>query len=385
MTEDVISRSSSTVASSARSLAPDLARGVMLLLIALSHAPAFVGDWSTGPPWLDATAKFVKSLLADNQARNLFVFLFGYGLVQLLAAQQARGESWPSIRSLLRRRGWWLIVIGFLNAMVFVPIDIVAVYGLTLLVIAPIVRAGEPVLWWTGGLTLIPTTLLLAWQSVAAQTDPATIAEIMEPTFAAHLVGSLPTWPANTVLSTVMVVPAMAMGILAARRRLLDEPERHLPLLRRITALGLVLALIGRLPSALLAAGTWSAESAAVRWAVAVAHDLTGYAGGIGLAAAIGVVAVRVRGGRLTTALAALGRRSLTFYLFQGLVWVVLFYPFALGLHDDLGYAATLGIAVAVWVVSIVLADWMRAAGHRGPTEILLRRLVYRPFWRRKR
>ncbi|GAA4970074.1 DUF418 domain-containing protein [Nonomuraea thailandensis] len=355
----------------------------MLLLIALSHAPSFVDDWHTGPPWLDAAAKFVKSLVADNQARNMFVFLFGYGLVQLLAAQQARGEGWPSIKSLLRRRGRWLIVIGFLNAVVFVPIDIVAVYGLTLLVLAPIVRAGESVLWWTGGLTLVPATLLLAWQSVAAQTDPATIAEIMEPAFAAHLVANLPAWPANTVVSTLMVVPAMAMGILAARRRLLDEPERHLTLLRRITVLGLGLALAGRTPSALLAAGLWSPESVPVRWAVAVAHDLTGYAGGIGLAAAIGLVAVGARGGRLTTALAALGRRSLTFYLFQALVWVVLFYPFALGLHDDMGYAATLGIAVAVWASSIVLAECMRVVGHRGPAEILLRRLTYRPSRRK--
>ncbi|UBU14655.1 DUF418 domain-containing protein [Nonomuraea gerenzanensis] len=378
MPKDVLSRSPAAAPSSDRSLAPDLARGVMLLLIALSHAPAFVGDWNTGPAWLDATAKFVKSLVADNQARNMFVFLFGYGLVQLLAGQQARGTGWPAVKSLLRRRAWWLIVIGFCNAVVFVPIDIVAVYGLTLLVLAPIVRARASVLWWTGGLTLVPATLLLAWQSVVAQADPSTIAEIMEPTFAAHLLAGLPVWPANTVVSTVMVVPAMAMGILAARRRLLDEPERHLPLLRRLAAAGLTVALLGRLPAAAMAAGLWSADSAAVSWTVAVAHDLTGYAGGIGLAAAVGLVAAGLRGGRLTTALAALGRRSLTFYLFQALVWVVLFYPFTLGWHDDLGYAAALGIAVAVWVVSIVLADGMRAVGHRGLAEILLRRLTYR-------
>ncbi|MGR6923775.1 DUF418 domain-containing protein [[Actinomadura] parvosata] len=377
MTEDVISRRQPGTAASARSLAPDLARGVMLLLIALSHAPALVDDWNTGPPWLDAGAKFVKSLVADNQARNMFVFLFGYGLIQLLTSQQARGSGWPDVRSLLRRRGWWLVVIGFLNAVVFVPIDIVAVYGLTLLVLAPIVRAGTAALWWTAGLTLVPATLLLAWQSVTAQADPATIAEIMEPTFAAHLVAALPTWPVNTVLSTVMVVPAMVLGILAARRRLLDEPERHLPPLRRIAALGLGLALAGRLPSALMAAGAWTTDSAPVSWAVAVAHDLTGYAGGIGLAAAIGLVAAGARDGRLTTALAALGRRSLTFYLFQALAWVVLFYPFTLGLHDDMGYAAALGVAVAVWVVSIVLAEVMRVAGHRGPAEIVLRRLTY--------
>ncbi|MGI5490983.1 DUF418 domain-containing protein [Microtetraspora malaysiensis] len=362
----------------ARSLAPDLARGFMLLLIALSHAPAFVDDWNTGPAALDTVAKFVKSLLADNQARNMFVFLFGYGLVQLAYRRQATGSDWTSVKKLLRRRALWLIVIGFANSVLFVPIDIIAVYGLTLLALAPLVRARESVLWWTSILTLIPTTLLLAWQSVAAQAKPSTIAEIMEPTLGAHLVAGIPSWPGKTIVSTIMVVPGMLVGILAARRRILDEPEQHLPLLRRITVIGLGLALVGRLPAALMAAGAWTTASAPVGWTVAIAHDLTGYAGGIAMAAAVGLAASGVRRGRLATALAALGQRSLTFYLFQAVVWVALFYPFTLGLHDDMGFAATLGIAIGVWALSIALADWMRVAGYRGPTEVLLRRLTYR-------
>ncbi|MEV4361282.1 DUF418 domain-containing protein [Nonomuraea sp. NPDC049625] len=361
----------------ARALAPDLARGFMLLLIALSHAPAFVGDWDAGPAALDAAAKFIKSLLADNQARDMFVFLFGYGLGQLAHSRQARGGDWASIRSLLRRRALWLIVIGFLNTVVLVPIDIIAVYGLTLLVLAPLVRARDSVLWWTGLLTLVPATLLLAWQSVVAQAKPVAMAEFMEPTFAAHLVAAIPSWPVETAISTVMVVPGMMLGIWAARRRFLDEPERHLPLLRRVTVVLIGVAVAGRLPAALLAAGAWTPTSVPVSWAVAVAHDLTGYAGGIGMAAAIGLVAVKVRRGRLTTALAALGQRSLTFYLFQAVVWVVLFYPFTLGLRDGVSFALTFGIAVGVWLLSIVLAEWLRAVGHRGPAEVFLRRMSY--------
>ncbi|NUW43606.1 DUF418 domain-containing protein [Nonomuraea rhodomycinica] len=353
----------------------------MLLLIALSHAPAFV-DGDAGPAPLDAAARFLKSLLADNQARNMFVFLFGYGLVQLARRQEDRGAGWASVKSLLRRRALWLVVVGFLNTVLFVPIDIVAVYGLTLLLLAPLVRAREPVLWWTVALTLVPATLLLAWQSVMAQTRPSTIAEIMEPTLGAHLVASIPSWPAKTVVSVLIVVPAMFVGVLAARRRVLDEPERHLPLLRRVAVIGIGLAVAGRLPAALMAAGAWSTTSAPVSWAVAVAHDLTGYAGGVAMAAVVGLVAARIRRGRLVAALAALGQRSLTFYLFQALLWVVLFYPFALSLHDDMGQAATLGVAAGVWVLSVALADGMRALGHRGPAEILLRKLTYRSYGR---
>jgi uncharacterized membrane protein YeiB len=35
-------------------------------------------------------------------------------------------------------------------------------------------------------------------------------------------------------------------------------------------------------------------------------------------------------------------------------------------------------VAVVTWLLSLVIADLMRRAGHRGPAEILLRRLAYR-------
>ncbi|GAA2379202.1 DUF418 domain-containing protein [Nonomuraea africana] len=365
----------------ARSLAPDLSRGFMLLLIALAHAPALVADWDAGPAWLTGTAKFVKSLVADNLARAMFVFLFGYGLGQMARRQ----TEWTSFRGLLRRRGLWLIVIGFANTVILVPIDIVAVYGLTLLAIAPIVRARDSVLLWTAGVTLLPATLMLAWQSVTALTaaaagTPITMAEYMEPTLGLHLVASIPSWPVETALSTIMVVPGMLVGLWAARRKVLDEPERHLTLLRRAAVICLGVAVVGRIPAALMLAGVWPVTSTPVTWLAAFAHVLTGYFGGIGLAALVGLIAHRIGRdrGRVTLGLSALGQRSLTFYLFQSVVWVALFYPFALDLGDDMNLPATFGVAAAVWGGSILLADWMRRVGYRGPAEILLRRLTNR-------
>ncbi|WP_157253783.1 DUF418 domain-containing protein [Nonomuraea typhae] len=380
-----LNASGAAISTSARSLAPDLARGFMLLAIALAHAPALVGDWSLGPAALNTAVGFLKSLLADNQARAMFVFLFGYGLGQLAYRQQARGEEWISVRKLLRRRGFWLLVIGSLNAVVLVPIDIIAVYGLTLLMAAPLVRARDAVLGWTAGLTLIPATLLLAWQSVRANTlaaagTPETLASYMEPDFLTHLVAGLPSWPVETLIACLIVLPGMLMGIWAARRRILDEPERHVSLLRRVTWGFLLLAVAGRLPAALLVSGVWATESVPVQWLVAVAHDLTGYLGGVGMAAAVGLAAVAIgeRRGPFTTALVALGQRSMTFYIFQSVVWLALFYPFTLGLHDAMGAAATWAVAAGVWVVSLLLAEWMRRAGWRGPGEVLLRKLSYK-------
>ncbi|AUX41671.1 hypothetical protein SOCE26_030930 [Sorangium cellulosum] len=350
----------------------------MLLLIALAHAPAFVSRWDLGPAALNTTAALVRSLVAENQARAMFVFLFGYALGQLTQRQHARGSDWTSIRTLLRRRSLGLIAIGFAHSVLLVPFDIVAVYGLTLLLVAPLVRTGGAVLWWISALTLVPATLLLSWQSVTAQTaaamgTPMTMAQLMAPDYGTHVLAGLPFWPVKTAASTIVVVPGMLPGIWAARRRLLDEPERHAPLLLRVAAIFMAVSVMGRLPMALLQIGAWTTS---VSWTVAGAHALTGYAGGIGMAAAAGLVAIRIGRdpGRLAAALAALGQRSLTFYLFQSAAWVALFYPFTLDLRHDMGLAASCAVAVALWITSILLADWMRRAGHRGPAEVLLRR-----------
>lgn len=370
---------------SRRSLAPDLARGFMLLLIAVAHATAFITVPDLGSAALNAGTEFLRSLLTENQARPMFVFLFGYGLGQLTARAQAKGNDWGSIRKLLRRRAFWLIVIGFANAVLLVPIDVIAVYGLTLLVLAPLVRARDRVLWWISALTLVPGTALLAWQMATAQVaaangQPATMVQAMFDDYGSQVMAAIPAWPIEALVSTIVVIPGMLLGIWAARRRILDDPRHHIGLLRRVTLGCLAIALVGRLPLALLVSGLWTTKDSTLIGLMATAHGLTGYFGGIGMATAVGLVVVRLgqRRGRITTALSALGQRSMTFYIFQSVVWVALFYPFTLDLSAGMGSAAVCGVAVLIWLVSIGLAELLRRMGYRGPAEALLRRLADR-------
>ncbi|MDF5758861.1 hypothetical protein [Spongiactinospora sp. TRM90649] len=240
-----------------RSLAPDLARGFMLLLIAIAHAPVFVGPAAPDPPVLDTLSQFLKVFAADNLARVLFVFLFGYGLGQLTGRRSAAGEDWPPIRGLLRRRGFWLLVIGFLHATLLVPIDIVATYGMALLIMTPVLRARDSVLLWTAAISFVPATAMVAWTTVrahaaAAAGHPETLAAFMRDDFAGQVLFHLVMWPAKAPATVLLVVPGIAIGVWAARRRILDEPERHVALLRRGTVAFLALAVAGRLPMTLM-------------------------------------------------------------------------------------------------------------------------------------
>lgn len=100
--------------------------------------------------------------------------------------------------------------------------------------------------------------------------------------------------------------------------------------------------------------------------------------GGLGYAALVGLVAVREEG-PVVTALAACGRRSLSCYLAQSVVFVAVFVPYAGGLGDDLGTAASSGVAVVTWAGTVAFAEALRRAGRPGPAEALLRRLTGRP------
>ncbi|MEU6711621.1 DUF418 domain-containing protein [Nonomuraea sp. NPDC046802] len=63
----------------------------------------------------------------------------------------------------------------------------------------------------------------------------------------------------------------------------------------------------------------------------------------------------------------------------QSVVFVALFHPYGLrppGRPRPGGRSPY--VAVLTWLASLAGAEAMRRAGHRGPAEILLRRLAYR-------
>jgi uncharacterized protein len=176
----------------------------------------------------------------------------------------------------------------------------------------------------------------------------------------------------------VTAAGAVMLGAWAAKRRILEEPERHLTLLRRTAIVGISVAAIGGLPLALQTADVLPLGGATV-FASGTLHALTGYAGGIGYAAAIGLFAVRLgeRRGPIVTSLVATGQRSLTCYLLQSVVWYVAFMPYLLALGTQVGVAVTSVLAISTWLVTVVVAGLMHRAGQRGPFERLLRRLTY--------
>ena len=80
---------------------------------------------------------------------------------------------------------------------------------------------------------------------------------------------------------------------------------------------------------------------------------------------------------RVTDGLRFYGRMSLTNYIAQSVVGALIFFPFGLGLASRCGYALSLVIGVAVFVLQAAFCRWWLRGHRQGPLESLWHRLTW--------
>lgn len=382
---------------SERALAPDFARGMMLLFIVLSNTGLHLygtGVLSTNA--LDSVTRFLTPVLIDVRSYPLFSFLFGYGITQLALRQRAAGVGESRVRRLLRRRGWWLFLLGFAHAALLLGSEVLAAYGLISLVLVALFlrRRDRTLLVWAGigSAVLLGMYLLSAYGLLSVDTAEAARQSTgyeggdmfgVGGGWAEAVVARLASWVVLLGINAFGVVMPVAIivGMWAARRRILEEPGRHLRLLATTTAVGLGIGLTGSLPVALsgytpaeLQTNLYGGLLFGMQWT-------SGLAAGLGYVGLFGLLAHRfTRGERLAvpvSAITALGRRSLSGYLAHSVIMAPLLAAWGLGLGDDLGPASMAAVGIGLWLATVLVAYLLERAGRRGPAEVLLRQLVY--------
>lgn len=392
-----------------RALAPDMARGFMLLLIAIANVSWHLWGRPTGLSSahptdggpVDTVLATLSLIFVDGRIYPMFAFLFGYGMVQFARSRAGRGIPEQSIGRMLVRRHAWLIAFGFVHALLLFNGDVLGAYGLAGLVIGGIFfkrtdRTLKIVSWIFAGLLALFALLVGAMAalmlllppevkdeitaSMAAQGSSLTDMFSGQPNYflAALVRGGM--WLVSTPGTVLMLTfpLAIVLGWLAARHGLLDAPADHRRALARIAVWGIVIGAVGALPDALVFAGVMPLPEM-IAWAFSGLNAVTGVAGGIGYAALFGLIALRIGSapGAIGRAVAGVGRRSLTFYLFQSVIFAPLLTAWGFGLGQHIGTAIAFAIAVGVWILSLVLAVMLDAQNRRGPAETLLRRLTY--------
>jgi uncharacterized membrane protein YeiB len=379
-----------------RALAPDLARGVMLLIIALANIAGVIFAGEPGldpaPEGVDRGITFLLYELAHARGYPVFAVMFGYGLVQLATRQHAAGATPDRIRAVLVRRNLWLVVFGLAHAALLYYGDFLGAYGIVgLAMTLLLLRRSDKfhrivlVIWALATVEVAVLAAIVIGDLAGTPATPAAlpvghIDSLDAPTYLESMVDRLGEWPVHTLTVLPFVIVAW-LGMWAARRRVLEEPARHRTLLRWTAFTGLGVAVAGGLPAALVAAG-WLHVDQSTGELVLLLHGGSGMFAGPGYAAVIGLIAMRAsRSGPVVGSLAALGQRSLSGYLFQSVAWLVLLAPFTVDLAKRFGTPTVAGvvIAVAVWLVSVLVARRFDKSRQPGPAETVLRRLTYGP------
>ncbi|EZH65623.1 hypothetical protein DH09_15085 [Bacillaceae bacterium JMAK1] len=376
-----------------RLLAPDLARGFMLLIIAIAHATLWVVATETtqigrplGGTFVDDVTNFFSTLFVANRGLPLFALLFGYGLAMMVRRQTETGMLEKNSKQLIIRRALFLILFGFIHAVFIGGIDILFVYGISTFLIGWILFKKDKVLTYA----LICMSLFfvivlpIIWMLFAVITDIANVetpsrGSLTPGTYVEALFYNVINLPIG-MLGQLLMYPmllTLLLGVWAGRKNLLDA-KLHRKWLKGMAIIGTAVSIVGALPLALISVGLWI-TTPQMEGFMTFLQIITGVAGGLGYMGIFGLIGSSVKQtGLITRSLQALGRRSLTFYVFNETLLVILLSPVVLGLGASLYSTGALLIALFVWLLGLVIAAIMAEKRIPGPLDSLLRKLVYK-------
>ncbi len=399
--------------------APDVARGFMLALIALANVPFWLRYFPDAPQVGEAALAamndadqwwyLVRTLFVDRRAYPLFSILFGFGMA-IMASRTIERErrfamdaippelsagwntvQWENVRDsverrarraasrLIRRRGWWMLAFGLVHGIVFAG-DIIGAYGLVAVIFAEVIVMRRPWLRVLVGAIIASLSMLGIWSMAAMVGREPMVLESHGPVVldASYLLVSLASWLIATPMTvlTALVVPCVMIGVGVARWGLLQDPRGRGPLLVGIALVGLGIGALGAVPFALMQLDWAFVGSAAWSYPLFHASGVAGACGWLALLALVGG-GPRESLGSVCAFLSAIGRRSMTAYLSQTLLFILICgLSISFGVRS-LGVAVSGLIALVVWALiglGCVIAEAMGSS--RGPAEWALRWLV---------
>jgi uncharacterized protein len=364
--------------------------GILIVNItfAASGFPIHLAKDPAYDSWIDHTVHWLSSAFVDMKFYLLFSFLFGYSFqLQLEAAQRAGAAFRPRM---LRRLGG-LFVLGVLHGLFLITGDILSVYAIIGLVLLAMRRVTDrTALYVAGGIyaylfvALGAAALFMdtgqlfdpAAAVAAAQETTANLAGSFSDVVAEHI-RALPTYG----LSVLMVqgpttLAVFLIGMVVGRRRLLKNLSGDEAVLRLLQLVGFTIGIAG---GVYYASAGGNADTGAVLISVLTAPLLS---------AAYVATLLRFmhtdRGEEIRQLLAPAGRMALSNYLGQSVATVLLFTGVGFGLVGQVSPLETLGFAVGIFVLQVLLSHVWLSSFHYGPVEGALRAVTNwtAPRWR---
>ncbi|MGH3872942.1 MAG: DUF418 domain-containing protein [Pseudonocardiaceae bacterium] len=333
----------------------------------LGPAGAFSGFTLLDP--VGQTLRF----LANGKFLALLSVMFGIGLELQYQSARRRGTPWP---------GWYLwraallFVEGLLHYLLIFEFDVLMSYAVTAMVVAWLIgRSDHAVRAWmvtAGALHVLVVGLL----TVAGVGDAPSSAVVFPASWTGQVLDRIVLAPVYRI-ETVLILPLGIVLFLGGSRLLRAGALADDAAGRRIRARLMAAGLGVGAPLNLLT------TFAGPQWFLVDRYLLAPLVA-LGLLGLITTVAYRLTAvpGLLRTGLTAVGRTSLSCYVFQNLVAAVLCYDWGFGLAVRFADARPWWVIIAwslICALFLTLSTYWLRHFDRGPLELLLHRAYHRP------
>ncbi|NRD60768.1 DUF418 domain-containing protein [Corallococcus exiguus] len=351
---------------------------------------------------LELTVNSLFALLIEQKFVTLFTLLFGLGFALQMTRAEGRGTS---IVPVYRRRLLVLLGIGLVHMFAIWLGDILTTYALVGFLLLSFRQCSEKtvLVWAALFLFVVPTVFSIGQRVLPVMLDGAAATEraqkatreedaerraaffaglssdsvvTSQQANAAYGWASIPN-PNRPVLLSI-ILGRFLLGLWAGRRGLLQDVERHRPLLRKLAAWGLgVGSVIGLVVLALNL--TYRGVTSLPGWLVwmRIPKDVGILFLGVGFAAAFALLFQKERWRKVLGVFTPAGRMALTLYLMQSVLSITLYDGWGLGLVGRTPPSLTVVFSLLLFAGQVAFSHWWLARFRFGPVEWLWRSLTY--------
>jgi len=373
----------------------DILRGFALLGVLLVNMYGFSGQGTVyhdpqAASGIDRAVVVLIRFLVEAKFYSMFCFLFGWGMAMQVIRAGAKGTRF---RPVFLRRLSILLIIGVLHAALIWDGDILttyALFGFLLLLFRK--RSGKALLVTAVLVLLLSIVLTVPGEAMDAfrgwyenltdflrlDTDPDSLyatgayKEITRLRIQEFMAGH-----SRFIYNFGNIFGMFLLGLYVGKRRIFQDIDQHLPLLRRVVWVGLGIGLIFNaiFASAILWPGRVPSE---YHQLVRVGARTIG-APALMLFYVSGIILLvqKENWHRRLSPLANVGRSALSNYLLQSVVCTLIFYNYGLGLYGEIGPTFGLMLTVAIYWAQVRLSGWWFERFQFGPMEWVWRTLTY--------
>ncbi|MCB8943642.1 MAG: M20/M25/M40 family metallo-hydrolase [Ardenticatenaceae bacterium] len=371
----------------------DILRGFALFGVLVANMAAYSGR-STNPAnwneWLDIALVNATRFLVEAKFYSLFSFLFGWGMaIQMLRAQ---AKNRPFIPLYLRRLTI-LLLIGIIHGTLIWFGDILTIYALLGFILLLFRHRSPRFLLISVGLCLL-LSMMLTLPGNALEALRQGYADLVAPlkrsiypvslyqtgTFAEVTQRRLQEYLA--ILSGFLyffgnIFAMFLLGLYVGKRRLFQNIQQHLPLIKRVALITFVVGLLFNGLFVYVSNHTTAVPALYTRFTITATRTIAAPSLMLFYVSALILLLQTGRGRQWLQPLAPVGRMALTNYLSQSLIATLIFYSYGLGFYGLTDPTFGLILTLIIYIAQIHFSRWWLEQYQFGPVEWLWRSLTY--------